>query len=726
MSRYERYTVVSREILRAAGVLARANGRGACTPADVAGALVVAWPAGMNGMLAVPGPDEAAGAKIRQKLAETAAGAKWGKLPLSAELRTLLDNAETLAGSAPVEPSHLLSAGWNELRSTLSDILSRELPAEPCSFPDSADAALPPKEPLSKEDLEFLLQFGRELGVGPGLGEVVGRDEEIESVSAILLKLFKPNPLLLGEPGVGKTAVVEGFARRVAAGRVPDKLKGKRVFELRIGDLNAGTQFKGSFEERIKKLVEIVEKARDIIVFIDEFHLIGDEKYSQQLGNLLKPSLARGTFPCIGATTPEDYFRYLGRDEALTRRFQTVRVREPTRDETAAILESIRLREERHHGLAVDPPLVGEIVGLSDAFIRGRFFPDKAIDLFDRACALSAVRGEKILRRERIFEALSDIVGSPVAEGAASLDEAYSRLESVIRASVKGQDLAIDSVCAIIRLCKRRLDLRTERPDGVFLFVGPSGCGKTVLAESLAKAVSGGTDAFYRIDFSEYSEEISVSRLTGSSPGYVGYDDMPALAEAAERAGGGVILLDEFEKGHPRVRKLFLQLFDSGRSTLANGKTLDFSRATFVAATNIGSSARKPIGFADGAADGGPGLPMDALRAEYTSELLNRFDEIVPFRALDRSDCVAILSDIIVPDARGRIAREYAAILSVSAAAIGLIADRGYSPEFGARNLHRTFQELVLLPVTEKSGDIRNKRIEVGTDDGNLSIGVSI
>ncbi len=727
MSRYDRYTEEAQDLLRAAATLARARGSESCSADDLAKSLFMRWPACMDAALGTGAPE-------RAEADRAAAVPTDAKLPITDDLRAVLDKAEALAPTGSIEPRHLVAGGWAELRAPLSVLLARELPTEPGSMGTSGDPSAggagnaADTIQLTQEELEFLLSFGRELGTDQNGVDVIGRDEEIETITAILLKIFKPNPMLLGEPGVGKTTIVEGFARRVREGRVPDRLKGKRVFEIRIGDLNAGTQFKGSFEERIKRLVGIVERVRDIIVFIDEIHLIGDEKFSQQLGNLLKPSLARGSFPCIGATTPEDYFRYLNRDEALTRRFQTVRVREPTKEETALILESLRLREEKHHGIAVDPTLVPEIVALSDAFIRGRFFPDKSIDLFDRACALAAVRGQKTLPRALVFEALSDIVGSPVADGASSLEEAYARLESVIRERVKGQDKAIDTVCAVIRLCKRRLDLRTERPDGVFLFVGPSGCGKTVLAETLAKAVSGGGNAFYRIDFSEYSEEISVSRLLGSSPGYVGYDDMPALAEAEERAGGGVILIDEFEKGHPRARKLFLQIFDTGRATLANGKKLDFSRATFVAATNAGCMNRKTIGFSSGLAeespDAPPEAPLDALRAEFGSELLNRFDEIVPFRSLSRDDCASILWNVIFPESRDRLKAEYGAELALYQDSLAFIVERGYSPEFGARNLHRAFQELVLLPVTERSGDIKKKRIDVTVKNGAIDIAV--
>jgi ATP-dependent Clp protease ATP-binding subunit ClpA len=730
MSRYDRYEPDALAILIAAQKLVAAEEREECCILDLARAALSAAPAAMGAILNSEGlsPDSAAIAGIRSRLDRAMDPDK--PIRLSTDLRSALEAAETAAGSGRVDASKLVQAAWPMMKPLLGSLVvakaaSQAVPADgPTQAPGQASpqqgsAAAPV---LSPEDARFLAEYGREMGPS-NCAEAYGRDAEMDTILSILLKVFKPNPLLIGDPGVGKTAIVEGLALRFLEGRVPEKLKGYRIFELRLGDLNAGTQFKGSFEERIKRIFDLAERSGKIIFFIDEIHLLGDERFTQELGNLLKPPLARGLFPVIGATTQEDYYRYLNHSEALTRRFQTVEVKEPDAEKTGLILERLRPRFESHHRLSVAPDLTAMAIELAGSFIHQRFFPDKAIDLMDRACSKAALAGAPSLAADHLYAALSDVIGVRVTRESACLDASLSGLEKELSAVIKGQDQAIQGVGATIRLCKRRLDLRTERPDGVFLFAGPSGCGKTALAEALAKAVSGKRDALYRIDMSEYADGYSASRLVGSPPGFVGYSERPALDVAADKAAGGVVLLDEFEKASLAVQRIFLQVFDEGRATLATGKPVDFSHTTFVATCNVLAKPEAAVGFAvSSAARAERGPMLAAVEKLFTPEILGRFDEIIPFRRLELADCEQILREVIGPEAAARLKEEYGIGLSLDDDAAAFIAERGYSEELGARNLNKAFQDLVLKPINEGLPGNQGKSLRARLRDGSVII----
>jgi ATP-dependent Clp protease ATP-binding subunit ClpC len=594
-----------------------------------------------------------------------------------------------------------------------------------------------------------------ELARKGALDPVIGRSKEIETVIEILARRKKNNPVLIGEPSVGKTAIVEALAQRIVKGEVPEVLRGKRLVELNVNSLVAGTKYRGEFEERVKQVLdEIVAHQDELILFIDEIHAIvgaGQAEGGLDLANAFKPPLARGELHLIGATTLGEYQKYIEKDAALERRFQPVFIPEPTVEQTIAILRGLRDRFEAHHKVRITDEAIVAAAELSDRYISGRYLPDKAIDLIDQAAARVRIAAtsrpaalqeleaeiralkreqdyaasrkqfdrakeieEKIKRKEKelaeaterwkkavasgtpevraehVAEVVSALTGIPVAELTAEEREKLLKLEEKLHERVVGQEEAVRAVSEAIRLARAGLR-EGHRPIATFLFLGPTGVGKTELAKALAWAVFGDEDAMVRIDMSEYAERHTTSRLIGAPPGYVGYEEGGQLTERVRRRPYSVVLLDEIEKAHPEVHNVLLQVFDDGRLTDGKGRVVDFTNTIVIATSNLGSDLIQRNLKAP------PGQRLDygqlkeellsVLRRHFRPEFLNRIDEIIVFHALTPDqikDIVALQLGRV-----GRTAKGQGVELEFDESLVDHLAEVGYRPEFGARELKR-------------------------------------
>ncbi|GAC1308564.1 MAG: ATP-dependent Clp protease ATP-binding subunit [Vulcanimicrobiaceae bacterium] len=528
-----------------------------------------------------------------------------------------------------------------------------------------------------------LSNYSRDLTAAARAGEldpVVGRDTEIERVVAILSRRSKNNPVLVGEPGVGKTAVVEGLAQRIARGAVPASLREKRILSLALGPLVAGTKYRGEFEGRIKKILEEVKRSsREVILFIDELHTLvgaGAAEGSLDLSSMIKPELARGELQCIGATTFDEFRKHIESDAALERRFQPVTVAEPTIEQTADILRGLRAKYAEHHGVTITDGAVDAAAALSARYIVDRFLPDKAIDLIDEASASVAHGARTVVEVADIAAIVSKWTGIP--QGA--LTEEQSRtllaLESALARRVVGQEKAIGSVAQAIR--RGRAGLKDPRkPVGGFLFLGKSGVGKTELARALAAELFGTEDALVRIDLTEYTESHTVSRLLGAPPGYAGYDEPGQLTEPVRRRPYCVVLFDEFEKAHGDVAAILLQILDDGRVTDAKGRAIDFRHAIVILTSNADSSE---------------------LDAYLRPELLNRIDDVISFNDLSAADIERIV-DLQMHAVAERLGALRVSIL-LDDDARHFIALESLSAGSGARYVARTIAKLVTNPLS--------------------------
>src|SRR5476649_321992 len=462
-------------------------------------------------------------------------------------------------------------------------------------------------------------QYARDLTAAAKAGEldpVIGRETEVERVVSILARRSKNNPVLIGEPGVGKTAIVEGLAQRIAAGDVPPVLREKRVLALSLGPLVAGTKYRGEFESRVKKILDEVKRAsRDVILFIDELHTLvgaGAAEGSLDLSSMIKPELARGELQCIGATTIDEFRKHIETDAALERRFQPVMVAEPTIDQTILILRGLRDKYATHHGVAIGDDAIEAAATLAARYIPDRFLPDKAIDVMDEASATASMQSAKVVDAERVAAVVSRWTGIPQGRITDAQRAGLLALEAELEGRVVGQTAAVRVVSEAIR--RARAGLKDPRkPVGGFLFIGPSGVGKTELTRALAHALFGTDDALIRLDLSEYTEQHTISRLLGAPPGYSGHDEPGQLTEAVRRRQYSVVLFDEIEKEHPDVAAILLQILDDGRVTDAKGRTIDFRHALVVLTSN---------------------LEPDEVEGNLRSELLDRIDDIVVFAEL--------------------------------------------------------------------------------------------
>ena len=579
--------------------------------------------------------------------------------------------------------------------------------------PGFKTAERPFEEPSGHPLAQFgadLTQLARDGKVDP----VIGRDREIDRVIQILSRRKKNNPILIGEAGVGKSAIVEGLALRIARGEVPATIAGKRIFSLDVSALVAGTKFRGEFEERMQQLLDLLRRSRDTIVFIDEIHTIvgaGSTQGSLDTANILKPALARGELQTIGATTLDEYRTDIESDTALERRFQRVLVEPTTPEQTLGILRRIAPDYERHHRVRYSDEALRACVELTGRYVTGRCFPDKAIDALDEAGSRAHLQrnaatvpveiGEGLVRR-----VVSDMTGIPAER--VSEDEA-SRLRSLrdhLARRVVGQQEAVERIARTIR--RSRAGLQDEnRPIGVFLFVGPTGVGKTLLAKEVSKWLFDEHRGLIRIDMSEYAEKHNVARLIGPPPGYVGYGEGGQLTEAVRRQPYAVVLLDEIEKAHPEVFNTLLQLFDEGRLTDGSGRTVDFRNTIVIMTSNVGSRevARKPlrVGYATPSKGAAPDTVPDgeyrrALEQAFAPEFLNRIDDIVIFRTLDAGDVVRII-DLELQGLFTRTGR-LGYKIKVTEGAKRRLASMGYEARYGVRSLRRTLAEQVEEPLS--------------------------
>lgn len=619
----------------------------------------------------------------------------------------------------------------------------------------------------------FLDQFGRNLTQMAKAGlidPVIGRDKEIARVIEILNRRNKNNPVLIGEPGVGKTAIVEGLALKIAEGQVPEKLLNKEVYLLDVASLVANTGIRGQFEERMKRLIAELQERKNIILFIDEIHLLvgaGAAEGSMDAGNILKPALARGELQVVGATTLKEY-RQIEKDAALERRFQPVIVHEPTVEEAIVILKGIQPKYEQFHHVRYTDEAIEACVKLSHRYIQDRFLPDKAIDLLDEAGSKANLRlgptDEKQLQerliqiakekeqaakeenyelaaklraeelklekqleqgvtQERpvvdaadIEQIIAEKTGIPVGKLQADEKEKMKHLEENLAKKVIGQAEAVKKVAKAIRRSRAGLKAK-HRPIGSFLFVGPTGVGKTELAKTLAEELFGTKDAMIRLDMSEYMEKHSVSKLIGSPPGYVGFEEAGQLTEKVRRNPYSIILLDEIEKAHPDVQHIFLQILEDGRLTDSQGRTVSFKDTVIIATSNAGATDKKiTVGFEK--QSGGVSSVLDSLSAYFKPEFLNRFDAIIEFKPLEKEHLLEIV-DLMLADVKAAM-REQGIELEVTEAAKEKLAELGYHPAFGARPLRRVIQEHVEDNIADclldASEPVRAIRIDVEED----------
>ena len=548
---------------------------------------------------------------------------------------------------------------------------------------------------------------------GAGLTDpVVCRDAEIDRVIRILCRRTKNNPCLIGEPGVGKTAVVEGLARRIAQGNVPEKLRGKEIFALELTAMVAGAKYRGDFEERIRSVVNEVTDAGNVILFIDELHNImgaGSAEGAVDAANILKPVLARGELRVIGATTVDEYRRNIEKDAALERRFQTVTVEEPSAGQTEKILFSLRAAYEKHHGCLITDEAVKAAVALSARYVTTRHFPDKAIDVIDEAAAKKSLEPaeeeEKKVMPADVAQIVSEQTGIPAAKLTGEEKESLLSLEAQLSAAVIGQPAAVKAVADAVK--RSRTGLKTpDRPIGTFIFCGPTGVGKTHLAKTLANALFSDKNALISFDMSEFSEKQSVARLLGSPPGYVGFEEGSQLTEKIRRKPYAVLLFDEIEKAHPDVFNALLQVLEEGRLTSADGKTADCRNCIVILTSNAGGTGvaqgMAGLGFTGGAEADDPAEPAvrQELKKIFRPEFLNRIDEVVVFRPLDEDALRQIARQMLISlcarTKAGGIALEF------TDAAVRLLAEKCAAVRAGARPLRRLIVTEIENPLADR------------------------
>ena len=644
----------------------------------------------------------------------------------------------------------------------------RQTPQNAAGRPGDPQALYREERPRSREGAETRLtdRFSRDLTRMAALGALdplVGREQEVGRVIQILARRTKNNPALIGEPGVGKTAVAEGLALRMASGAVPEPLRGKRLLSLDLVSMVAGTKYRGEFEERVNQVLAEVRRAGNVILFLDELHNIvgaGSAEGAINAANILKPALSRGEIQVVGATTLEEYRKYIEKDAALERRFQPVKVAEPTSDQAKAILRGLRRRYEEHHGLTISDEAIDAAVELSQRYLPDRFLPDKAIDLIDEGAARMRVeeevpitlralsdRAERAARekaqaiamqdferaamlrdaeadfrreldrkqsrqkggtarelgREEIAAVLSQWTGIPLESITKGEAKRLLELEGELHRRVVGQDQAVSAVAAAIR--RGRVGLKEpNRPIGVFLFMGPTGVGKTELCRALAAALFGSEDALIRFDMSEYMEKHATSRLVGSPPGYVGHEEGGQLTEQVRRRPWSVVLFDELEKAHDDMQNILLQVMEDGQLTDGQGRKADFRNTVVVMTSNIGAqklvSKSPPLGFAGGNSDDKRReAVMAELKGRFKPEFLNRLDEVILFDRLERRDMERIALRML-GSVRGRLS-ELGVDLDAKWEAVSLLADPGMEREQGARPIRRAVRRRVEEPAAD-------------------------
>ena len=644
----------------------------------------------------------------------------------------------------------------------------------------------PTLDSLSR-DLTALARQGK-------LDPVIGRNEEVRRMIQVISRRTKNNPVLVGEPGVGKTAIVEGLAQRMVNGEVPEEIASKRLMMLDMGALVAGTKYRGEFEERMKKIIEEIYTQQDVILFIDELHTLigaGGAEGAIDASNILKPALARGELQVIGATTLDEYQKYIEKDAALERRFASIHVEEPTAEDSIQILKGLRKHYEAHHHVEITDEAIQAAVQLSVRYITSRRLPDKAIDLMDETAAKARLdvttkvspivlleeeilqfeqlknqaiqhqnfdeaakfRKKELAKRAKLEKLVEKLEASPQTDYIASIGEGdiaevvsqwtgiplqqmekkeserLINLESVLHKRVIGQSEAVSAVARSIRRARSGLK-DPRRPIGSFLFLGPTGVGKTELAKTLAEAMFGEQDALVRIDMSEYMEKHSVSRLVGSPPGYVGFDEGGQLTEKIRQRPYAVILLDEIEKAHPDVFNILLQVLDDGHLTDSKGRKVDFRNTVIIMTSNLGAVAlreEKSVGFGAKTVQQNHDAMEKRIREElknsFRPELLNRIDETIVFHKLQKEELRQIVG-IMAKEITSRL-QELNITVKITSAVLDVLAEEGFDPEYGARPIRRAIQKKIEDPLSEAllSGEIRfGQQVTIGATKGKITI----
>ena len=723
---------------------------------------------------------------------------------LTGDVAEMLGSMGMLGGDADADSDAPgTDADEDDGKTATFPFLNRLFNQNPPSAPDAEtpeqprqDAAAADKRSSAPRKLKFLTNYCIDLTQRARDGKLdamIGRAEELERVIQILNRRQKNNPCLIGEPGVGKTAIAEGLAQRIAEGNVPYKLRDKQVYLLDLTALVAGTQFRGQFESRMKGLIEEIRRVGNIILVIDEVHNIvgaGDAEGSMNAANILKPALSRGEIQVIGATTFAEYRKHIEKDAALERRFQPVTVAEPGIDDSVEILKGVRRYYEDFHGVVIPDAMCRLAVVLSERYITDRFLPDKAIDLIDEACSDVNLKNADLIRTDEVEKEIGDyarerelLASAPPKTGDAyddqELEHRYARIAELrsremqlqteldalrakgrpeltadnlariielwtkipaasiradefeqlaglgdrLRAHIVGQDQAIDTVCAAIR--RNRVGLQAKRKPVSFLFVGGTGVGKTELVKRLADELFHAPESLIRLDMSEFMEKFSVSRMIGSPPGYVGYDEAGQLTEKIRRRPYSVVLFDEIEKAHPDVMNLLLQILDDGRITDAQGRTVNFENTVIILTTNAGSNTRTgTLGFGLSADDQSRERAQRALNEFLRPEFLNRLDEIVYFNHLTEENFRAIAS-LMLGEVRTAMA-ERGMTLHWTPAVVDYLVQKGYSETYGARNLRRTIQRDVEDAIASAVVAQRKAAGDVAIDAQNDRIVVTI
>ncbi|MDU5252313.1 ATP-dependent Clp protease ATP-binding subunit [Anaerococcus vaginalis] len=603
------------------------------------------------------------------------------------------------------------------------------------------------------ENLKKFAKNLNEMAEAGKIDPVIGREDEVERVIQILLRRTKNNPILIGDPGVGKTAIIEGLAQRIVDGKVPFVMKEKTIVSLDLASMIAGTKYRGDFEDRLKKLFGELEQREDVVLFIDEFHMVlgaGASEGSMDAANILKPILAKGDIQIIGATTIDEYRKHVEKDQALTRRMQPVHVEEPNKNDTIKIIEGLKDKYEDHHKVEITDEAIKAAVDLSQRYIQDRFLPDKAIDVIDEACSKERIKNykenknqvsnkeilDKLIEeknmaineqnfekaaslrdqinetREKLekekeenktdlkisFDEVAKIVSSwskvPITKLTEDEKQKYMDLDIDLKKEVIGQDKAIDKISHAIK--RARVGLKDpKKPIGSFIFVGPTGVGKTYLAKSLAKNLFGDMDNLIRMDMSEYMEKFAVSRLVGSPPGYVGYEEGGQLTEAVRKNPYSVILFDEIEKAHPDIFNLLLQILDDGRLTDGQGRTVDFKNTIIIMTSNVGVSSlnqNPKIGFGIGDVekeidDSNKEIINKAIKNAFAPEFLNRLDDIIMFKSLDKN-AIKEITKILLEETKERL-KNLGIEINYNKRVVDLLSEGGFSKEYGARPLER-------------------------------------
>ena len=543
------------------------------------------------------------------------------------------------------------------------------------------------------QNLSLLSELGTEMNLAPSPYEIVGREKEIASLEAAMLKYFKPNPLIIGEAGVGKTAIVEALADRIHRGTCSEDLRDARIFEIRVSDLLAGTTYRGELEERLKNLLREAESNPDVILFFDEIHtLLQQDNQSTKIADVFKPALARGKIRLIGATTRKEYQNYITKDEAIERRFEVIHVGEPSKAATLTILKAIGSKLAEHHGVTIEDDLLQHTIDAADEFLINRNFPDKAIDLLDRAMTSARYSGRETVDAAWIRQSAQRLTGVSINE---SLNSRLKSLSAALHNAIIGQDAAIDAIVQSVCLSKKRLDIRSHRPDGVFMFNGPSGVGKSSMAAALAVHLTGNATGLFSISMADFAEESAAARLVGVPSGYAGSEEESLLSKAATRNPNGVLLLENFEKAHPSLHRVFVEIFATGRFTDASGSHYSFANVTIIATTNLHSGSKAKLGFHNAPVT--PTKQHAPLHHDFPPELLARFDEIITFNPLTRELAKQILNKSILTLGQSKFGNRREPHLTP--AEEDAILDMGFSEATGVRHLIRAFERIILLPL---------------------------